>query len=230
MQKEIAGVTEDQLLEWVRESVHQRRNILSHGYQGYTYVFDTGGKRLVVKAPMGGALSRFVRTRMLLNEYKVYTRLAGMSGIPACYGFVGGKYLVLEHVPGKPIREAPVEDSPQFFDALFRRIQAMHQRGVAHGDLKRKDNILVVDGSHPYLIDFGVAVIRKKGFAPFNRYLFGLFKRWDFNAWLKLKYDGAFQRASARDLQYYHRTAVEHIAGWIKRRYRAVKKIWIGHD
>ena len=104
----------------------------------------------------------------------------------------------------------------------------MHRAGVAHGDLKKKDNILVVDGRHPVLLDFGVAVIRKSGLVPVNRYLYSLFKKFDYNAYVKLKYRKRIDRISAADRPFYHRTVVEKSAGWIKRRYLKIKSWLIG--
>jgi hypothetical protein len=74
------------------------------------------------------------------------------------------------------------------------------------------------------VVDFGVAVIKKKGLMPINRYLYGLFQRFDYNAWAKLKYNGQFENMSADDRQYYQRTVVEKAASWIKRNYLKVKK------
>ena len=104
----------------------------------------------------------------------------------------------------------------------------MHRAGVAHGDLKKKDNILVVDGRHPVLLDFGVAVIRKSGLVSVNRYLYSLFKKFDYNAYVKLKYRKRIDRISAADRPFYHRTVVEKSAGWIKRRYLKIKSWLIG--
>ena len=64
----------------------------------------------------------------------------------------------------------------------------MHAAGVAHGDLKRKDNIIVGPGERPYLIDFGIAARRSATSAPWNRYAFEPLVQMDMNAWIKLKY------------------------------------------
>jgi serine/threonine protein kinase len=99
---------------------------------------------------------------------------------------------------------------------------------VAHGDLKKKDNILVVDGRNPCLIDFGVAIIRKERFAPLNHYLYNLFKRFDYNAWAKLKYTDQKGGMDEADLQYVHRTMIERTAGWIKSLYIKGKGLFTG--
>ena len=97
------------------------------------------------------------------REQAVYERLDGIAGIPRSFGLVGGEYLALEYVAGPSLREHEARHRrPRgvLRASCSRRLQAMHAAGVAHGDLKRKDNIIVGAGERPYLIDFGIAVRR----------------------------------------------------------------------
>jgi predicted Ser/Thr protein kinase len=229
MPKTIAGISEDVLLEWITASLRERRNVLGRGYQCHTLLYRGDGQSLVVKAPLGLGLAAYVRRLMLQNEFAVYGRLSGLPGIPVCHGFLKKQFLVLEFIDGVPIQDARLADRDFFFGTLLRQIKTMHRAGVAHGDLKKKDNILVVDGRQPVLLDFGVAVIRKPGLAPVNRYLFSLLKTFDYNAYVKLKYRQRIDRISAADRQFYHRTVVEKSAGWIKRRYLKIKR-WVVED
>jgi serine/threonine protein kinase len=122
------------------------------------------------------------------------------------------------------LREARIADRKIFFDTLFEQIQELHRRGVAHADLKRRDNLLVVDGRLPCLIDFGAAALRKPGFAPVNHYLYRLAKRFDYNAWAKLKYQGRMDELTPEDRAYYDRTGIEIVARAIKRSYLKLKR------
>ncbi len=228
MPKTIAGIPEDVLLEWITASLRERRNVLGRGYQCHTLLYRDAERSLVVKAPLGRGLAAYVRRRMLQNEFAVYGRLSGLPGLPVCHGFLNNRFLVLEFIDGVPIQDARITDRDFFFDTLLRQIRSMHRAGVAHGDLKKKDNILVVDGRQPVLLDFGVAVIRKSGLVPANRYLYSLFKKFDYNAYVKLKYRKRIDRISAADRPFYHRTVVEKSAGWIKRRYLKIKSWLIG--
>jgi RIO-like serine/threonine protein kinase len=229
MRKTIAGISEDVLLEWITASLRERRNVLGRGYQCLTLLYRDAERSLVVKAPLGRGLTAYVRRRMLQNEFAVYGRLSGLPGIPVCHGFLNDRFLVLEFIDGVPIQDAGLADRDFFFGTLLRQIRSMHRAGVAHGDLKKRDNILVVDGRQPVLLDFGVAVIRKSGLVPANRYLFSLFKKFDYNAYVKLKYRKRIDRISAEDRPFYHRTVVEESAGWIKRRYLKIKR-WVFGD
>ncbi|UCH01138.1 MAG: hypothetical protein JSU78_04110, partial [Deltaproteobacteria bacterium] len=202
-----------------------RSNIFSYGYQGHVYLYEAKGQRLVLKAPTGWGLGNLIRRAMLRNEHRVYSRLSGLRGVPRCYGILGGRYLVLEYIDGIPVRRARITDRGRFFESLLKLIKELHKAGVAHTDLKKKDNLLVVEGRTPYVIDFGVAVVRKPGFAPINRYLYNLARKFDFNAWVKLKYEGKFENIAEEDRGYYNRTVVEKVSRWIKDTYLRLKEI-----
>lgn len=224
MLKDMNNLTESELLQWVRRSVKTGSNIFSRGYQGHVFLYEGKGERLILKAPTGWGLGRLIRQAMLRNEYRVYSRLSGLWGVPRCYGLLNGCYLVLECVDGVPIRRAQIADRNLFFETLLNLIKELHTAGVAHGDLKKKDNLLVLEERTPCVIDFGVAVVRKPGFSPLNRYLYNLARRFDFNAWVKLKYDRKFENMAGEDREYYNRTVVEKVSGWIKRTYLRLKK------
>ena len=222
------GTQESEILEWIKSSIKYRSNIYSRGYQGQTYLLESKQRRIIIKAPSGWGFARLIRQWMLRNEYRVYTKLSGLAGIPVCYGFIDRRYLVLEFIGGTPIRSTRITDPGRFFDLLLSLIKELHHLGVAHTDLKKKDNILVVDGKIPYVVDFGVAVVRKAGFAPVNHYMYKLAKKFDYNAWAKLKYNGKLNNISEQDRQYYDRTFVEKASGLIKRMYRSVKDRFMG--
>ena len=224
MLRDTDNLTESELLPWIREAVRNKSSILSHGYQGYVYLYEGKGQRLILKAPSGRGLGGIIRRAMLRNEYRAYSRLSGVRGVPHCYGLLHGRYLVLECIDGVPIRKAKIADRGMFFETLLNLIKELHKAGVAHGDLKKKDNLLVVAGQVPCVIDFGVAIVRKPGFAPLNHYLYRLAQKFDFNAWVKLKYDRRLEHMADEDRQYYNRTFIEKSSHSIKRTYVKVKK------
>jgi predicted Ser/Thr protein kinase len=215
-------IGEDELVRWIERSIADASHILAQGYQGQVYLYQDGRQRYVIKAASGRGVLRWLRTHMLRQEFSVYNRLQGYSGSPRCYGLLRGRYLVLEYVDGLPLRHAPIADRAVFYQTLFDQIQELHARGVAHSDLKRKDNLLVA-GRRPCLIDFGAAIVRKPGFAPLNHFLFGMAERFDFNAWIKLKYNNRLEEISATDSVYYRRTWVEKSARRTKRVYKRIK-------
>jgi predicted Ser/Thr protein kinase len=228
MSKGIQNISENKLLQWIRSNLRTGSNILSRGYQGYVYLYEDNNQRLVIKAPMGWGLGWLIRLRMLRNEHRAYLRMTEIEGIPRCYGLLDGRYLVLEYIDGIPIRNAQITHQQIFFESLLNLIKALHHVGVAHTDLKKKDNLLVVEGKKPYVIDFGVAVVRKPGFAPLNHYLYHIASTFDFNAWVKLKYDGKYENIIPEDKRYFNRTVIEKVSRWIKDNYLILKKALLG--
>ncbi|MDY6791996.1 MAG: RIO1 family regulatory kinase/ATPase [Thermodesulfobacteriota bacterium] len=224
MQNHISGINEDELLRWIETSIRTGSNILSHGYQGHIYLYQGESRRLIIKAPMGWGVGKFIRRIMLRNEFRIYSRLSGVGGIPRCFGFLKKKYLALQLIDGVSIKNAKIANREQFYKTLLDLIKNLHAAGVAHGDLKKKDNLLVVDQQTPCVIDFGVAVIKKKGFAPLNHFIYNMLVKFDFNAWAKLKYNGKLESISDKDREYYHRTLVETVSHKIKRIYRNCKR------
>ncbi len=224
----IQNVSETELLQWIKSNVKTGSSILSRGYQGYVYLYEKDTLRLIIKAPMGWGLGWLIRLMMLRNEFKAYSKLSGIEGIPRCYGLLDGQYLVLEYIDGLPIRNAEITHHSLFFETLLKLIQELHTVGVAHTDLKKKDNLLVVEGKKPYVIDFGVAVVRKSGFAPLNHYLYDIASTFDFNAWVKLKYDGKYENVTPEDKVHYNRTVIEKVSRWIKDNYLILKKALLG--
>jgi len=195
--------------------------LISSGYQGSVYLAGAAGERVIVKKTMGWLPARAVRRAMIRREYAVYQRLQGVAGVPRCYGLEHGEQLLLEYVEGHTFRNAAAElaDREAFFAELLDVIRSLHRAGIAHSDLKRKDNILVTPSERPVLIDFGSAVILRDGAGPFNRFLFRQACRIDLNAWVKHKYRKRFDEISAADLPLYRPTFIEAGA-------RAIRRVW----
>jgi serine/threonine protein kinase len=122
---------------------------------------------------------------LIHKEWKIYSRLTGIKGIPRPVERIDRFAFAMEFVPGKPIlRGEPLQ--PSFFRELEKVLREVHGRGVVHMDLRHKGNILVSERGDPYLIDFNSSfAFKEKGF--FRRYLFPLLRRIDEGGFLKLK-------------------------------------------
>lgn len=204
------------LKTWIEDSLNKNTNILAEGYQGKTLLYQSDKLNLVIKIPHGRGLTKFIHTRMLHHEARIYQQLEHLSNIPACYGLIDDQYLALEYIEGDPIRIKRPVDNERYFKTLFNLIEQMHELGVAHMDLKKKDNLLVTHHDTPCILDFGAAVIRKKGFHPINHFIYRLARRFDYNAWIKHKYYGNMHNITDADNVYYHRTRTERIAKKLK--------------
>ena len=207
--------TIDELSEALRDGLLAGSGPMAESNQGEVHRVRYGGADLVVKQPRGAGPLGWVNRWGLKREYAAYRRLAGLRGVPRCLGLVDGRWLVLEHVDGVPYREARPGD--EFHEALGRVLAEMHERGVAHGDLKRKANLLVKRDGQPVLLDFGAAVVRRPGFHPLNRRLFELLRQTDRNAWIKLKY-GGYGGLSEADRQVYRPSRIERLLRRLRRR------------
>lgn len=194
---------------------------LGHGYQASVELYSTTAGDFVVKKPHRyGPLWRY----LLRREHAVYERLAGVPGIPQTYGLVDGEYLALEYVPGPSLRthEAQLADRDAFFARLLDTLNAMHAAGIAHADLKRKDNIIVAPGERPYLIDFGIAV--RRGASRLSRSLFEHSMQADRNAWIKLKYGRRIEPTEVQLLSSADATLYRPL--WTERVARAIRVPW----
>lgn len=201
-------------LAWVEDSLAQRENILAVSNQGTLLRYRADGLDLVVKAAMGRGPLRALRERTLLREYAAYRRLDGLDGVPRCRGLVGGHYLVLEFVRGTPYREAEWADRERWFAEFLALLRAIHARGVSHGDLKSKSNILVTADGRPCVIDFGTAFVHRPGFHPVNNWLFEHGRRMDVNAYVKHKYHGRYEDVRGEDLDLLDYSRIEY---WVRK-------------
>lgn len=207
-------INQPKFRQWIETSLARRENVLAVSNQGTILHYSMGGTDLIVKTAMGRGLVRLLRQRTLLREYEAYRRMEGLKGVPACHGLVDGRYLVIEFIRGTPYREATWSDRDAWFTELLEVLRAFHARGVSHGDLKSKTNIMVTDDEKPCIIDFGTAFVRKSRWRFINNWFFEHGCRMDINAWVKHKYHGKYGDASGEDLELLDYSFIEY---WVRR-------------
>jgi len=173
----------------IREEIKEKMACLTKGNFGKPDLnqVEVEGRSLMVKDVWGKPF--FLRWTLGLwligKEWKIYSRLTGIKGIPRPVERIDRFAFAMEFVPGKPIqREEPLP--PSFFHELEGVLRDVHERGVVHMDLRHKGNILVSEKGDPYLIDFNSSfAFKEEGF--FRRYVFPLLRRVDEGGLLKLK-------------------------------------------
>lgn len=107
----------------------------------------------------GGRMLKLLGLCLLPRERRAYQRLHSLAGIPTCVG--GTRYTIsVEYRQSVAAHAAgPELLTPWFFQRLRALIDEMHACGVAHGDLKRLDNIRVTPDGEPVIIDFSTAFL-----------------------------------------------------------------------
>ena len=122
---------------------------------------------------------------LIQNEWRVYSRLIGIEGIPNAVERIDRFAFAIEYIPGSPIPRG--EDLPSsFFADLANVLREVHSRGVVHLDLRHKGNILISEKGKPYIIDFNSSLFfGEKGFL--RRFLFPALRWVDHGGLLKLK-------------------------------------------
>ena len=217
VQKPISAIPDD-MQQWIESSLASGSNILETSNQGIVLLFEGDGLKLVIKSAMGRGPIRRARQATLEREYAAYQRLEGVAGVPACFGLLAERYLLMEYIDGTAYRHATWQDRDSWFSELLLVIQAFHARGVSHGDLKSKTNMIVGRDQKPYVIDFGTTFLHKEGFHPINNHLFEYGKRLDINAWVKHKYHGRYKNASEQDRQLLNYSKLEYVVRKIRGR------------
>jgi serine/threonine protein kinase len=152
---------------------------------------SSGGEDAILKDFSGKSWPvRLLGRRQVAQEIRALRRLQGIPGIPHCYGEVErGAAVLMERMDGEWITEyctTRPDEAPVVFERLGRMLAAIHARGVAHIDLRKRDNILVQADGTPCIIDFNASFC----FGPATlgaRLLFPFLRRIDDSAVLKWK-------------------------------------------
>lgn len=148
---------------------------------------EMGGRTLMIKDVRGKNL--FFRWTLGLwlihKEWKIYSRLKGVHGVPQAIERIDRLAFAMEFVPGRPIQRGETLQ-PSFFPHLEHILDEIHKKGVVHLDLRHKGNILISDRGEPFLIDFNSSFyFKEKGF--FRHLLFPILRWVDYGGLLKLK-------------------------------------------
>ena len=166
----------EDLLKTISEKLGTSASIpLFEGNQGRLFKIETDEKAYLIKsANQDHWWSKSINRWSIRHECRIYEKLENLDGIPKCYGLTKDGSLVLEYIDGESYRSKQFEldGNDQFFNSLLELIKSMHDKGVAHGDLKRKDNLLVDGDLNPYLIDFGTALIKENRSGLFKKIIF----------------------------------------------------------
>jgi hypothetical protein len=199
-----------------REEIKRKSICLTKGNFGKPDLnqVEAEGRSLMIKDV--GRKNFFLRWTLGLwlihKEWKIYSRLTGVKGIPRPIERVDRFAFAMEFIPGRPILRGE-SLPPSFFHELERVLGDIHERGIVHMDLRHKGNILVSEKGEPYLIDFNSSfAFKEKGFL--RRYLFPLLRWVDYGGLLKLKKRIAPALLTSEELAFL-------------KRFERLRKLWI---
>jgi tRNA A-37 threonylcarbamoyl transferase component Bud32 len=169
--------------DWRTKAVllHERGSVANAD----VYLVELDGKQVLAKTYSGNPFwARWLFGYLgLSRELKAMQALQGIPGVPAVFGIHQGTTLLMEYIQdGEPLvshDELSPEEYPSlaFFGQLREIVGQMHSRGIAHGDMRRR-NILRTGQDVPHLIDFTTAIHWRR-FNPLARLLFHALRRAD---------------------------------------------------
>lgn len=121
------------------------------------YLFGQGQNRWVIKdfAPCPPFIRRTWGRVIARREYLAFTKLKGIPGIPEDTFLLDEYAVCYRYIPGRTLKDTPSEMlGPDFFLKLEHLVTRMHERNLAHLDIRNRRNILVTEAGEPALLDF----------------------------------------------------------------------------
>jgi RIO-like serine/threonine protein kinase len=100
---------------------------------------------------------RFPAWRLARREARAIGQLDGLDATPQLLGWDGVR-LDRSYLEGAAMYQKPPRGDLAYFRAARRLLQQVHRRGIAHNDLAKEANWLVLADGRPAVIDFQLAV------------------------------------------------------------------------
>lgn len=130
---------------------------------------------------------RWIGSFQIARECRAYLALQGLEGIATWLGRIDPHALALEHLDGTLLQRHRKSDRRRELLAELRCVlDAIHERGVIHNDLRGKDNAFVRSDGRLVLLDFAGAFLFRPG-SFWHRLAFRRLVRVDEAAYLKWK-------------------------------------------
>ncbi len=151
------------------------------------YLTHLDGRTVVCKdyRRYAGTPAALIARWLVRRELKMLSRLAGWTHAPRAIARVSPLALAMEYIPGPLLSDAQLDPAahPGLCQQLILVVQQLHQRRMAHNDI-RGSNVILRDGI-PVLIDFTSAVRLPR--LPGTAGVMRMMRRFDLRHSLKLK-------------------------------------------
>ncbi len=124
---------------------------------------EMDGERVICRDYSGaGFFAGLLAGYLARREARVLTALNGVADdrLPRLLYF-GGKVCIRSYIEGVPLKEGKVSN-PEFYANARDILDKMHAAGVAHNDLEKPENWLVISDKVAGIIDFQLAYHSKK--------------------------------------------------------------------
>jgi serine/threonine protein kinase len=131
---------------------------------------------------------RWLGVLQIAREARAYGHLEGVAGIPRFYGKIDRLALALEKIEGERLAfvKLPGLEGEKYLRKLRRIVDAIHERGVVHNDLRGRENVILGRDGELRVIDFAGALHLSPG-GLLHRFLFRRLATTDEAAFLKWK-------------------------------------------
>ena len=166
------------------------------------------------------------------REARALTRLHGIGGVPELLGRPSSRSLLLEYLCATQL-----SDKKEYTDwgTFFRRLELLlgdiHERGIAHCDLRSPFNTLIDAEGNPVVVDFVASVSRGRPWNLVANWVFQRFARADREAMTKLKKSVASELVSEQEqTQYLKRSRLEQLMRWIGVQVRNLSRRLFTHN
>ncbi len=217
------------LEELHRHSVKAFRH--AGGSRADVLLVRVGDEQAVLKDYHGAdpGFRRLFGPMSIRREARALRRLEGVAGVPRLIRVVDRYSLLIEYLSGRSAREVPAGGfTPAFFEAFYRLIDRLHERGVAHCDLRSTGNVLITDDGQPAVVDLTAHFKQGRWWNPLTRWMYRRFCDADRVAVARLKKTHApalLTEAETAALARDRKTPLERLARLIGKSIRNIARL-----
>ncbi len=151
---------------------------------------DAGSERAVLKdySQSDPWFRRLIGPMSVRREARALARLEGIPGVPRLIRTIGPHALLLQYVEGQAARGLPPGSLDRsYFADFYRLLERIHERGIAHCDLRSPGNVLVGADGKPCIVDFVAHFRQGRRWNRVTRWMFARFCEADRVAVARLK-------------------------------------------
>ncbi len=162
--------------------------------------------------------ARILGPLLAAREARALRYLQGVKGVPELLARPDSKSLLLQYLP---VSQLSAEENKSinwadFFARLRALLTEMHERGVAHCDLRSPFNTLIDANQDPVIVDFVASVTKGRPWNLPANWIFSRFAEADRAALIKLKQAVAPELVNALEYERFtSRSTLERSARWL---------------